>query len=85
MDAKRAQDILKHITKDKDYGFTMIEKMTIGEVVDIVNILLPNCLKEAEKSNNANDVGFFNSMIDRYRAVLCKENHGKGPFLDCLQ
>ena len=34
MDARRAQDILRHIINDEDYGAAMLDKISVTESID---------------------------------------------------
>jgi hypothetical protein len=69
MDARRAQDLLKHICQDKDYGAGVLSKLPLAEVIAVVNKLLPECLDEAKDKRNDNDVAFFKEMLNRYRPL----------------
>ncbi len=69
MDARRAQDLLKHICQDKDYGAALISKLPLAEVIAVVNKLLPECLDTAKEKRNDNDTAFFSEMINRYRPI----------------
>lgn len=70
MDARRAQDLLRHITQDKDYGLYMMTKLPLNEAVYVVNVILPECIKEAENRKNQNDTGFFSEVLKRLRPVV---------------
>ena len=41
MDARRAQDLLKHITQDEDYGLKAMQKASLAECISMVNNVLP--------------------------------------------
>lgn len=69
MDARRAQDLLKHICQDKDYGYELLTKLPMAEVIYVVNKILPECLEEAKDKANVNDSAFFQEMINRYRPL----------------
>lgn len=73
MDARRANDLLRHITQDKDYGLTMVEKLPLADCIYLVNVILPKCVKDAEEKNNENDTGFFNEMINRYYPIALEK------------
>lgn len=73
MDARRAQDLLKHICQDEDYGAGMLEKLPLPEVIYIVNKILPECLTEANNKCNVNDSAFFEDMINRYRPIAIEK------------
>lgn len=73
MDARRAQDLLKHICQDEDYGAAMLEKLPLPEVIYVVNKLLPGCLEEADSKCNVNDSSFFHDMINRYRPLAIEK------------
>ena len=47
MDARRAQDLLKHITQDEDYGLKAMQKASLAECISMVNNVLPECQKKA--------------------------------------
>jgi len=73
MDARRANDLLRHITQDKDYGYTMFERLPLSDGIYVVNVILPKCIQEAEEKMNKNDAGFFNEMIDRFYPILMEK------------
>jgi hypothetical protein len=73
MNVKRAQDILRHIVNDKDYGAAMMEKISVSESIYVVTQLLPDCIKEAQAKNNLNDTGFFSEMLTRYRPLVLEK------------
>ena len=73
MDARRAQDLLKHICQDEDYGLGLLEKLPLPEVIYVVNVILPQCLKEADDKANVNDAAFFQDMIGRYRPLAIEK------------
>ena len=73
MDARRAQDLLKHICQDEDYGLGLLEKLPLPEVIYVVNVILPQCLKEANDKANVNDAAFFQDMIGRYRPLAIEK------------
>ena len=73
MDARRAQDLLKHICQDEDYGLELLKKLPLPEVIYVVNVILPQCLKEADDKANVNDAAFFQDMIGRYRPLAIEK------------
>ena len=73
MDARRAQDLLKHICQDEDYGLELLKKLPLAEVIYVVNVILPQCLKEADDKANVNDAAFFQDMIGRYRPLAIEK------------
>lgn len=50
MDARRAQDLLKHITQDEDYGLKAMQKASLAECISMVNNVLPECQKRHMKT-----------------------------------
>ncbi|EEC57636.1 hypothetical protein BACPEC_02148 [[Bacteroides] pectinophilus ATCC 43243] len=58
MNSLRAQDILKHITGDEDYGVAMMQKLPLDEAIAVEGDLLNACIKEADEKKNANDAAF---------------------------
>lgn len=70
MDARRAQDLLKHITQDEDYGLKAMQKASLAECISMVNNVLPECQKKAYEEGNDNDAGFFSKMTENYRALI---------------
>ena len=36
MDARRAQDILRHIINDEDYGAAMLDKISVTESIEVL-------------------------------------------------
>lgn len=73
MDARRAQDLLRHITQDADFGVSMLEKITVGESIYILNRMLPECIRKAEAEDKENDIGYFGAMISRYRPIVLEK------------
>lgn len=73
MDARRAQDMLRHITQDSDFGVSMLEKITVGESIYILNRMLPECIKKAEAENKENDIGYFGGIISKYRPIILEK------------
>ena len=55
MDARRAQDLLKHITQDEDYGLKAMQKASLAECISMVNNVLPECQKKAYEDGNDNE------------------------------
>lgn len=73
MNARRAQDILRHIVNDKDYGIEMMQKITLSESIHVLKKLLPECVSEAQEKNNTNDAGYFSSLIYKYLPVVIEK------------
>ena len=67
MDARRAQDILRHIINDEDYGAAMLDKISVTESIEVLTKMLPDCVATAQNDNNINDAGFFSQMIHKDR------------------
>ena len=44
MDARRAQDILRHIINDEDYGAAMLDKISVTESIEVLTKMLPDCV-----------------------------------------
>ena len=59
MDARRAQDILRHIINDEDYGAAMLDKISVTESIEVLTKMLPDCVATAQNDNNINDAGVF--------------------------
>ena len=55
MNARRAQDLLRHITQDEDNGAGIMDRISVGESIEVVTQLLPDCIKAADEKNNVND------------------------------
>lgn len=73
MNARRAQDILRHIINDEDYGAAILDKITVAESVYVIQHMLPTCLKKAQETDNINDSGFFSAMIEKYRPIVIEK------------
>ncbi len=73
MNARRAQDLLRHIIQDKDYGAAMMDKISVAESIYVLTQILPDCLKEAEEKNSMNDSGYFGAMIEKYRPIVIEK------------
>ncbi len=50
MDQTKIQDIVRHITKDEDYGVGMMENLTLSDAVEVMTQMLPT-LKKKELRN----------------------------------
>lgn len=70
MNAQRAQDILRHITSDEDYGKAMLEKLPLDEAIAVSEDLLNVCIKEADSTDRANDATFFTGIKEAYRPII---------------
>ena len=70
MDALRAQDLLRHITGDEDYGKAMMEKLPLDEAIAVIEDLLNVCIKQADEKKNANDAAFFSDMKKAFRPIV---------------
>lgn len=46
MDQTKIQDIVRHITKDEDYGVGMMENLTLSDAVEVMTQMLPALKKE---------------------------------------
>lgn len=67
MDKRRAQDLLRHIVQDEDYGIAMLDKMTVAESMFVLANLLPECIQRANDERNDNDIAFFVEAVKQYR------------------
>lgn len=50
MDARRAQDLLKHITQDEDYGLKAMQKASLAECISMVIMFFLNARKRHMKT-----------------------------------
>ena len=41
MDQTKIQDIVRHITKDEDYGVGMMENLTLSDAVEVMTQMIP--------------------------------------------
>lgn len=73
MDIRRAQDLLRHITQDKDFGISILDKISVGECIYILSRMLPECVKKAVAENKENDIGYFSDMIMKYRPIVLEK------------
>ncbi len=73
MDARRAQDILRHIINDADYGIDMMRKITLTESIYVIKKLLPECVREAQEQDKVNDAGYFSNLIDKYFPIVIEK------------
>lgn len=73
MDARRAQDLLRHIAQDNDYGAAMLIDATISETMEIVNELLPGCVNAAVEKGNENDEGYYKAVMNYYRPFVAEK------------
>ena len=49
MNARRAQDLLRHIVQDEDYGAAMMDKISVSESIYVLTQILPDCIKKADE------------------------------------
>lgn len=73
MNARRAQDILRHIINDKDYGAAMVEKISVAESIYVIKQILPDCVRMAQEKDNLNDAGYFSEMLNKYYPVVIEK------------
>jgi hypothetical protein len=73
MDARRAQDLLRHIMQDKDYGASMMEKISAEESIYVLTQILPDCINKAEELGKDNDSGYFSKMMETYRPIVLEK------------
>lgn len=73
MDARRAQDILRHIMNDEDYGAAMLEKISVAESIYVITKMLPDCVKKAQEQDNLNDAGYFSTLLDKYYPIVMEK------------
>lgn len=73
MNARRAQDLLRHITQDEDNGAGIMDRISVGESIEVVTQLLPDCIKAADEKNNVNDSGYFNAVLKKYRPIVIEK------------
>lgn len=59
MDAQRAKDILRHITKDEDNGVEAMRKLSSADVINVINKVLPACISHAKETNRLSDEEYF--------------------------
>lgn len=70
MDSTKAQDILRHILKDEDKGLAMMEGLSIGDAIYVIDKILPELMQEADARSSINDIGYFNSLATIYRNIV---------------
>lgn len=70
MDAQRAQDLLRHIMRDEDYGKAMFDKLPLDDAIAVEEDLLNSCIKGANEKSNANDSAFFTDIKEAFRPLL---------------
>ena len=70
MDQTKIQDIVRHITKDEDYGVGMMEKLTLADAVEVMTQMLPTLKKRAKEQGNSNDLAYFNRIENIYAKVM---------------
>ena len=70
MDQTKIQDIVRHITKDEDYGVGMMENLTLSDAVEVMTQMLPTLKKRAKEQGNSNDLAYFNRIENIYAKVM---------------
>lgn len=73
MNQIKAQEILKHIMQDKDYGVSMFKTLSLSDSIYVVTDILSTCVKKAIAEDNENDEGYFNKMIKMYRPIIVEK------------
>lgn len=70
MDARRAQDLLRHVFQDEDNGLAMMEKLPLDESIQMMTQIISECMKKAKEKDSVNDIGFFTDLSEKYRAIV---------------
>ena len=70
MDQTKIQDIVRHITKDEDYGVGMMEKLTLADAVEVMTQMLPTLKQRAKEKGSSNDLTYFNRIEKIYEKVM---------------
>ena len=70
MDQTKIQDIVRHITKDEDYGVGMMENLTLSDAVEVMTQMIPALKKRAKEQGNSNDLAYFNRIENIYAKVM---------------
>ena len=70
MDQTKIQDIVRHITKDEDYGVGMMENLTLSDAVEVMTQMIPTLKKRAKEQGNSNDLAYFNRIENIYAKVM---------------
>lgn len=70
MDARRAQDLMRHIFQDEDNGMAMMTKLPLTDSIQMMTKILPECMKMAEEKESVNDIGFFGDLTKKYEGIV---------------
>lgn len=73
MNQNRAQEILKHITQDKDFGVSMFKTLSLSDSIYVVSDIIPSCVKKAIADGNENDEGYFNKILRSFRPIVVEK------------
>lgn len=73
MDARKAQDLIKHVVQDRDYGVGAMEKVSLADAVYFMSRLLPECIKDAIVEGNSNDEGYFLKIEELFKPIVAKK------------
>ena len=79
MNQTKIQDVIRHISKDEDYGVDMMEKLSLADAVEVMAVVLPSLKKRAKEMGNTNDLAYFGRIEEIYAKVIAdklrKEEH----------
>lgn len=79
MNQTKIQDVIRHISKDEDYGVDMMEKLSLADAVEVMAVVLPSLKKRAKEMGNTNDLAYFGRIEEIYAKVMAdklrKEEH----------
>ena len=66
MDQTKIQDIVRHITKDEDYGVGMMEKLTLADAVEVMTQILPTLIQRDRDKLSTSGLSYFNRIEKIY-------------------
>ena len=70
MNQTKIQDVIRHISKDEDYGVDMMEKLSLADAVEVMAVVLPSLKKRAKEMGNTNDLAYFGRIEEIYAKVI---------------
>ena len=81
MNQTKIQDVIRHISKDEDYGVDMMEKLSLADAVEVMAVVLPSLKKRAKEMGNTNDLAYFGRIEEIYAKVIADKFADVAPVI----
>lgn len=73
MDSIKAKDILRHITRDEDYGIEALRAMSIADLNEVYSVMLPTCINQAEATQKQQDEEYFTQVRNAVFGIVIEK------------